>query len=586
MTLLFYLPALSYEEIPLDSSAYIGREYLLYPTWQNFLYHLKTPVLELYSPLVMHSLMLDYLLWGKELFHQGGILHNIVIHGLNAVLFYFLLRKLKLVRFNPQRPFTLSIYASLFGALCFALHPQRIESVIWIVERKDVLMLFSGLLATVLFIRAWQKNSILLSIAGAVIYLLSFGAKPTLITLPAVLLAGIWVGTEKYEWKKALKYTAPFWIAAAIYLGANLLQISRFAGASGVGMLSGYRLWIVAVNYTFYFFKTLIPSGIQPLYPPFAPETGNILLTVCFWLTAAACIVLAAVKWKYRRLFLTFITPALLVFMGVLLPMAGFKSIGNAEFADRYSYLPSLFILMLLAAACEFYSPRRVIFQFVFWAYAGLIAILGFCCMQSWQSKESFINAALGDGKNIHNAALRMAAWSCYENKEYSAAANFARYAVENSTPDSQTENDLYALAMNGMIALATDNAEGLFMIDQAITSPEWGNFRYSTPGFSEKVLLKSAEFHEALWRLHRNPAELEFTVLIYKVLADLSLNADPVKKFSYRAYAAYLQENYREAENLTLQALHYAPEDANLLSNLETFRELLKNHPEAAASN
>ncbi|MBE6366215.1 MAG: hypothetical protein E7053_10825 [Lentisphaerae bacterium] len=586
VTLLFYLPGLSFETIPLDNSAYVGKEYLLYPTWQNFIYHLKTPVLNLYSPLVMHSLMLDYWLWGGELFHQGGILHNIILHGLNTVLFFSLLRQLKLVRLDPEKPFTLSLYASCFGALCFALHPQRIESVLWIVERKDVQMLFCGLLAVQIFLWAWRRNSLLLSVAGAVVYLFSFGAKPTLITLPAVLIFGIWIGTEKFDWKKSLKFTAPYWVAAAAYFIFNLTQVGEFAAGSAGGLFSGARLWIVAVNYACYFFKTLIPAGIQPLYPVFPVSGWNILLVICFWAWAVSCVVLAVVKWKYRRLFLSFIAPVMLVFLGVVLPMAGLRSIGNAEFADRYSYLAALPVIILLASACEFYSPRRTIWQFGFWAYAGLIAILGYCYMQTWQSRESFINAALGDGKNIHPAALRMAAWHCFENKDFVASANFARYAVENATPDALGEAEVYCLALEGMIALEQNDATGLLMIDQAISTPDWGKLRYSNPGFSELVLLKSAELHEALWRFRHNPADLEFTVQIYMVLSELTLGSDPAKKYSYQAYAAYLQQDYRRAEELTLQALEYAPGDENLLNNLQTFRELLKNPPEAAASN
>jgi hypothetical protein len=534
----------------------------------------------------MHSLMLDYWIWGKELFHTGGILHNIILHGLNTVLFFVLLRQLKLTRLNPEKPFTLSLYASCFGALCFALHPQRVESVLWIVERKDVQMLFFGLLATQIFIWAWRKNSVFLSIAGAVVYLISFGAKPTLITLPAVLVFGIWVCAGKFDWKKVLKLTVPYWLVTCGYFVFNASQAGEFAGASAGGLFSTYRLWIVAVNYANYFFKTLIPAGIQPLYPVFVPDNNNILLVVCFWMLVVFTVAAAAVKWKYRKLFLDFITPVVLVFMGVLLPMAGLKSIGNAEFADRYSYLPSLFVIVLLAVACEFYSPRRVIWQFAFWAYAGLIAILGFCYMQTWQSRESFINAALGDGKNIHQAALRMAAWSCFENKDYVASYNFACYAVENCTPDELPGASLYLLALEGMIALEQNDVAGLFMIDRAITSPEWGKFRFSNPGFSEKVLLKSAEIHEMMWKLNHNPADLEFTVQIYMVLSDLSLGGDPARDLAYRAYAAYLQQDYRRAEELTLEALQYAPGDENLLNNLQNFRDMLKNPPEATTSN
>ena len=184
ITLFFFSPGLNFDPLPLDTSSYIGNTYLLAPSWENFVYHLKTPVLDLYSPLVMHSFMLDYWIWGKDLLTWGGRLHNIILHAANAALFFILLRQLKFNRIDPENPVTIPLPAAIFGALCFALHPQRVESVIWVVERKDVQVLFLGLTSTLLFLYSCRKNNLLLSIAGAVLFLLSFGAKPVLLFLP------------------------------------------------------------------------------------------------------------------------------------------------------------------------------------------------------------------------------------------------------------------------------------------------------------------------------------------------------------------------------------------------------------------
>ena len=67
VTLLFFLPGVAFEASLLDDTAYTGKEYLLFPTWENIIYHLKTPVLHLYSPLVMHSFMLDYAAFGRQI---------------------------------------------------------------------------------------------------------------------------------------------------------------------------------------------------------------------------------------------------------------------------------------------------------------------------------------------------------------------------------------------------------------------------------------------------------------------------------------------------------------------------------------
>src|SRR5262249_56781302 len=71
----------------------------------------------------------------------GYHLANVLLHAVNAVLFYFI--ALRLLRASaPGRPAD-ATSAPMLGAGCatllFAVHPLRAESVAWITERRDVL---------------------------------------------------------------------------------------------------------------------------------------------------------------------------------------------------------------------------------------------------------------------------------------------------------------------------------------------------------------------------------------------------------------------------------------------------------------
>ncbi len=83
-----------------------------------------------YRPLVTLSFAVDYTLF--KLFPAGYRAENILIHGLNGVLFFFLGMGL----------LSLSWPAALFSALIFLNHPVQTESVVWIVERTNVLGMF------------------------------------------------------------------------------------------------------------------------------------------------------------------------------------------------------------------------------------------------------------------------------------------------------------------------------------------------------------------------------------------------------------------------------------------------------------
>src|SRR3989304_3266821 len=81
----------------------------------------------------------DYVVWGMDPF--GYHLTNLFLHAANAVVFYFValcLLRLAIpdVSDGERQAFHLS---AAFAALVFAIHPLRVESVVWATERRDVL---------------------------------------------------------------------------------------------------------------------------------------------------------------------------------------------------------------------------------------------------------------------------------------------------------------------------------------------------------------------------------------------------------------------------------------------------------------
>jgi hypothetical protein len=126
-------------------------------------------------PLAFTSHMVDVTLFG--LTPSGPHLVNVAIHAVNAVLLLLLFVRA-----------TGALAPSLAVAALFALHPQRVESVAWIAERKDVLSALFGLLtlhAWVSWTRAPSPRGYALVVAGTVLALL---AKPMLVTPPPPLL--------------------------------------------------------------------------------------------------------------------------------------------------------------------------------------------------------------------------------------------------------------------------------------------------------------------------------------------------------------------------------------------------------------
>jgi hypothetical protein len=111
-----------------------------------------------YIPLTWMTFALDYLLWGMK--PVGYHLSNLLLHAANAVVFYFIVRRLlrtALPGLSEDRQAGLTV-AAAFAALLFALHPLRVESVAWATERRDVLSGLFYLLALLAYLRACERG--------------------------------------------------------------------------------------------------------------------------------------------------------------------------------------------------------------------------------------------------------------------------------------------------------------------------------------------------------------------------------------------------------------------------------------------
>jgi hypothetical protein len=83
-----------------------------------------------YRPLLSLNFALDRYLWGET--PAGYRFFNIFFHGLNAFIIFCLARTI----------LALSKSASFFAGTFFLTHATQVESVVWIVERSNIMALF------------------------------------------------------------------------------------------------------------------------------------------------------------------------------------------------------------------------------------------------------------------------------------------------------------------------------------------------------------------------------------------------------------------------------------------------------------
>ncbi|MEO7083537.1 MAG: tetratricopeptide repeat protein [Gemmatimonadaceae bacterium] len=303
-----------------------------------------------YVPLSWMTLGLDYVVWGMNPF--GYHLTNLVLHAANAVVVYWIARRL-LRRagaiVDDERGLALG---AAFAALAFAVHPLRVESVAWITERRDVLSGLLSSLTALTYLKSTDGNArssrwYWLAVA---VFAAAALSKGTVVTLPAILVIlnayplGRLGGTAGWNTpiaKRVYREMAPF---VAI---AGAAAVMAFFALQRVDQLPlSQKTAVSAYSLAFYVMKTIVPSGLAPLYKmPSQIDPASARFVASY----VAAIGLTAVAWFVRRRWRASWV-GWLAFVIVLLPMLGIHQNGPQIAADRYTYHASPVIGILAAA--------------------------------------------------------------------------------------------------------------------------------------------------------------------------------------------------------------------------------------------
>jgi tetratricopeptide (TPR) repeat protein len=143
-----------------------------------------------YRPLVTLSYFINYRLWGLE--PAGYRLMQILIHAANIALLYYLLKKIL-----SDNQALYSDYIAAFCALCFAIHPASVESVVYVGCIGEVVYAFFILLAMLAFAKGadYQSHAINFKALAAFFALVFFGllAKETAIVALPITFFYLWL---------------------------------------------------------------------------------------------------------------------------------------------------------------------------------------------------------------------------------------------------------------------------------------------------------------------------------------------------------------------------------------------------------
>ena len=347
-----------------------------------------------WHPLTWISHALDWSLF--EANASGHHLVSLLLH-IGAVIFLFLF-------LNKT---TNNIWPAAFAAAFFALHPLRVESVAWVSERKDVLSMFFGMASLYAYAFYAESSKLYKYLLCLILFALALMSKPMLVSLPFVLMLldywplGRWQKAVSVPIKDRYQYVcrlllekAPFILLAIASIIVTFWAQDKGNSIITVESLNFYqRLSNAIVSYVAYLGRIFWPADLAIFYPyQFSPPQWKILASALILI-----VIMITVLYYIRKL--PFLFVGWFWYLGTLVPVIGLVQVGKQAMADRYTYLPSIGIAMILAWLIQFLFQRTGLRKKLLFSTAtAVLCMLGFLTWMQcgyWKDSATLFNHTL-----------------------------------------------------------------------------------------------------------------------------------------------------------------------------------------------
>ena len=385
-----------------------------------------------YWPLVYTTFWLEHKLWGYA--PAGYHVVNVLLHLANVLLLWHLLRRL-------------AVPGAWVVAAVFAVHPLHVESVAWVIERKDVLSGLFYLAAVLAWMRLVEQPNSRRYAWSLALYTAAMLSKSIAITLPAAFLIWHW-------WKQGrvtsvdLLRVVPFCVVGLVITVGDLSFYQSMEPLS-LGYSLAERTLIAARTLWFYAGKLLWPSELAVIYPLWDIRVADPLA----WGYLIAAVALVVALWHFRPQLGRGPLAGALFFAVTLSPVLGFVDYGYMQFsfvADRFQYIAGIGVLAVVIGMAA-YGVGRLSDLWQKGSLGVAVVALVVLGMLTWEQVNIWRNS---ETLNRHIIALNPQARSAhlnlgillYNQARYEEALNVARVAVEQRPDYSKTHAYLGAI--------------------------------------------------------------------------------------------------------------------------------------------
>ena len=337
-----------------------------------------------WAPLMWLSHELAWQLFGSNAW--GHHLLNVLLHAANTALVFVVFERMTGARWR-----------SLMLAALFGWHPLHVESVAWVAERKDVLSAFFWMLTLLAYAKYVEvsharKPEVRSQISdlqpptsvfrlpssgfywlSLLFFVLGLMSKAMLVTMPFVLLLLDYWPLERFKgggvWRLVREKIPFFVLALAASVMTFVVQQQGGAVKTVEYLPLGARVGNALISYCRYAGKTFWPTDLAVFYPhPGYWPLWQVVLAGGIVTGIALLLIVKRGRHPYMLM-------GWLWYVGTLVPVIGLVQVGGQAMADRYTYVPSLGVLiMVIWGAHELTGGWR--YQQIGLALAGSVAII------------------------------------------------------------------------------------------------------------------------------------------------------------------------------------------------------------------
>ncbi|MBI3718082.1 MAG: tetratricopeptide repeat protein [Sphingobacteriales bacterium] len=357
ITLVVFIPSLQYGFVNWDDPENLTKnEHLkLFAyewNWEAVKSIFTSDVMGNYNPLPLFTFAVEKYFFAKNPADNTFIFHfdNLWMHLLCTLFVFIILFKLGLSR-----------AACFIGALLFGIHPMRIESVVWVTERKDVLYGMFFLAALIAYLKYVQDEKMKTKwyVIALVLSVFSYFAKIQAVTLPLSMVAIDFLLKRKwYSPKILIIEKLPWWILSLVFGLINIyfLKANKSIDPDNASLAYTFidRLAVGAYSYAVYLIKFIYPYQMSPLYP--YPE--KLPAEAFAALAIVPILIIAFLVWAFKKKKTSLIFGWAFFTFNVMF-LLQILAAGQGFLADRFTYIAYTGLLFLLAKLYDWLSENK-----------------------------------------------------------------------------------------------------------------------------------------------------------------------------------------------------------------------------------